>query len=197
MAYRFASTLSIAAALAAGALATTAPTRASAHMLLAPCDFVTGGGFVFKDTGGMITFSIQGGCKNGNWWGGINWLDHETGLHYKSRTITGYMMDPADPNAREICGVGVINDDNRTQVFFRARVVDNGEPGRNDTFGIAFDNQHSAGERFTLVTSRKLANGEGGGGNLQLHKGNPSNTAQPGFFDLQEWQMCGDMNSPQ
>jgi hypothetical protein len=174
-----------------------APFVASAHMLLAPCDFITGGGFIFTDDGDMVNFAIQGGCKNGKWWGGINLVDHNTGLHFKSREITGYMMDPSDPNAREICGTGTINDDDKTVVYFRARVVDNGEPGKNDLFGIGFDNRTTSGERFMYISARKLANGEGGGGNVQLHKTNPSTTADPGFFQLEEWQMCGDLNSPQ
>jgi len=172
-----------------------APVIASAHMLLAPCDFLTGGGFIFADDGSMVNFAIQGGCKNGKWWGGINVVDSADDFHFKSRDITGYMMDPSDPNAREICGTGTISDG--TEVFFRARVVDNGEPGSNDLIGIAFDNRVTSGERFTYITARKLANGSGGGGNIQLHKSNPSTTADPGFFDLQEWQMCGDLNSPQ
>jgi hypothetical protein len=171
------------------------PFSANAHWLIPPCDFVTGGGFVFTDSDGMATFAVQGGCKNGDWWGGINYIDHQTGLHFRSRDITGYMMDPADPNAREICGTGVIND--KTEVFFRARVVDNGEPGRKDLFGLGLDNRTTSGQRFYYVTARKLADGEKGGGDIQLHKTNPSTTAGAGFTDLQEWQMCGDLNSPQ
>jgi hypothetical protein len=50
-----------------------------------------------------------------------------------------------------------------------------------------------AGQRAGLLA---LANGEGGGGNVQLHKGNRSNIIDPGLFSLQEWQMCGDMMHP-
>ena len=52
------------------------------------------------------------------------------------------------------------------------------------------------GTRFYILPSRQLANGGPGGGNVQLHKSNPSTTAAPGFFELQEWQMCGDMANP-
>lgn len=62
--------------------------------------------------------------------------------------------------------------------------------------GLTIDNWFTAGERFYKVSSRKLANGEGGGGNVQLHKPNRSNSAGPGFFELKEWQMCGDMDHP-
>jgi hypothetical protein len=66
----------------------------------------------------------------------------------------------------------------------------------NDKFGIIIDNWN-APTRFYVVTSRKLANGEGGGGNVQLHKGNNSNTASDAMLAMQEWQMCGDLDSPQ
>ena len=49
----------------------------------------------------------------------------------------------------------------------------------------------SGGQRFYHVSTRTL-----GGGNIQLHKGNNSNTAGAGFFQLEEWQMCGDLNAP-
>ena len=75
---------------------------------------------------------------------------------------------------------------------FRVTLTDNGEPGNNDEFGIAIDTQNQIpGDRFYIVRSRKL-----GGGNVQLHKGNNSNTASDGMRALQEWQMCGDLNSP-
>jgi hypothetical protein len=45
--------------------------------------------------------------------------------------------------------------------------------------------------RFFLVRSRNLS-----GGNVQLHKDNPSTTASAQMRSLQEWQMCGDLNSP-
>jgi hypothetical protein len=39
--------------------------------------------------------------------------------------------------------------------------------------------------------------GELEGGNIQLHKANPSTTAGPGFFELREWEMCGDLDRPE
>ena len=78
--------------------------------------------------------------------------------------------------------------------MFRVRLVDNGEPGRKDQFGIVIDNWYSSGERFYKVTTRTLKNP--GGGNVQLHDGNPSNTISPELASLQEWQMCGDLATP-
>ena len=75
---------------------------------------------------------------------------------------------------------------------FRVHLVDNGEPGTSDEFGLVVDNRNQIpGDRFFLVRSRKLS-----GGNVQLHKDNPSTTASQAMRDLKEWQMCGDLNSP-
>ena len=172
------------------------PTPARAHYVEAPCDFITAGGFVYKDSGIKANFGAHGGCKHGEFWGHVNFVDHETRLHLRSTKITGYLYDPATPKARDICGQAVINDDEDTVVDFRVRLEDNGEPGKNDLFGIAIDNRHTAGDRFTIISARKLANGQGGGGNVQLHKGNRSNSATDEMYALQEWQMCGDLDSP-
>src|SRR5438128_423694 len=127
--------LAAAGALAAIALGVAAPTTASAHMVPAPCDFVTGGGFVFKDNMQMANFGAHGGCKNGDWWGNVNYVDHENQFHMNATRITGYLWDPALPNARDICGFARINDQPQ-EVMFRVRLVDNGEPGSSDMFGI-------------------------------------------------------------
>ena len=187
--------LSLLAAATLGALALAAPITARAHYVQAPCDFVTAGGFVFKDNGERANFGAHGGCKHGEFWGHVNYVDHENQFHLNSTRITGYLFDPATPNSRDICGFGRINDQEQ-EVMFRVRLVDNGEPGRADTFGITIDNWYTSGERFYKVSSRLLANGGKGGGNVQLHKGNRSNSIDPGYFSLQEWQMCGDMAHP-
>ena len=184
-----------AGAFASLALSIGVPGVAQAHMVQAPCDFVTAGGFVFKDNGNRANFGAHGGCKHGQFWGHVNYVDHENQFHMNSTRITGYLFDPATPNSRDICGWARINDQDQ-EVMFRVRLVDNGEPGRSDTFGITIDNWYSSGDRFYHVSSRRLGNGGPGGGNVQLHKGNNSNTIDPGFFQLQEWQMCGDMMHP-
>lgn len=170
------------------------PTTAQAHYVPAPCDFITAGGFVFKDNGNMVNFGAHGGCKNGKFWGNFNVIDHENNFQMKAEKITGYLYDPDFPDGRDICGWARINNADNL-VMFRIRLNDKGEPGSKDSFGIVIDNWN-APERFYKVSVRLLANGEGGGGNVQLHKGNPSNTIDPGFFSLQEWQMCGDLDRP-
>ena len=180
--------LSIAASLASIAF-TTVPVTAQAHWVPAPCDFITGGGFVFKDNGNMVNFGAHGGCKNGEFWGNFNVIDHENNFQMKAEQITGYLYDPAHPEGRDICGWARINSQEQL-VMFRMRLNDNGEPGTNDSFGIVLDNWY-APERFYKVSVRKLA-----GGNIQLHKANPSTTPPAGFFDMTETQMCGDLDRP-
>jgi hypothetical protein len=192
MAHKFAK-LSLAGAFASLAL-TAVPLAAQAHFVPAPCDFITAGGFVFKDNGSMVNFGAHGGCKNGKFWGNFNVVDHENNFHMKAEQITGYLYDPEHPEGRDICGWARINSQEQL-VMFRIRLNDNGEPGTNDEFGIVLDNWY-APERFYKVSVRQLADGEGGGGNVQLHKGNPSNTIDPGFFSLKEWEMCGDLDRP-
>jgi hypothetical protein len=195
MAQRLISGATLAGALAVMAAGIGAPVTASAHWVQAPCDFITAGGFVKKDNNEMANFGAHGGCKNNEFWGHVNYVDHQNQFHMDSTRITGYLFDPANPNARDICGWARINDQ-AEEVMFRVRLVDNGEPGTKDTFGITIDNWNSAGDRFYKVSSRKLANGGPGGGNVQLHKENPSTTIDPKYTQLQEWQMCGDMAYP-
>ena len=108
-----------------------------------------------------------------------------TAYHVDSTQITGYLEDPAFPNARDICGFAVTNAGET--VRFRVRMEDNGEPGINDTFGIRLSNGY-------LVTTRLLGNGGPGGGNIQLHKSNPSTTAPS--TPSTEVQMCGGLTTP-
>src|SRR5689334_2143088 len=83
---------------------------AKAHFVPAPCDFITGGGWVLSDSSANVNFGAHGGCKNGAFWGNVNVLDHTYNPpgHLKSTEITGYLMDPEFPNARDICGIGEV-----------------------------------------------------------------------------------------
>ena len=173
----------------------------SAHFVPRPCDFITSGGFVFKDNGERANFGAHGGCKNGDWWGHVNYVDHDpvpyagtkSPYHVDSTQITGYLFDPAFPNARDVCGFARTNAGET--VRFRVRLVDNGE-GSNasckDEFGIRLSNGY-------LVTTRPLADGGPGGGNVQLHKPNPSNTppcADPSDPACSESVVCGGLEHP-
>jgi hypothetical protein len=172
--------------LLAGALATGS---ANAHFVPAPCDFITGGGWVFTNSGAKANFGAHGGCKNGAFWGHVNVVDHSFNPpgHLRSTRITGYLMDPEFPNARDICGEGVVN--NSQSVRFRVRMEDNGEPGGLDRFGVRLNNGY-------LLSTRELgpAGRSGGGGNIQLHKPNPSTTG-PSPAPT-EFEMCGGLMWP-
>ena len=180
----FAIPLALAGALAAG--------PAYAHFIPAPCDFITGGGWVLGDTGAKINFGAHGGCKNGAFWGHVNVVDHSYNPpgHLKSTRITGYLMDPALPNARDICGEGEVTVNGSSFITrFRVRMEDNGEPGGADRFGLHLANGY-------IVTTRELGppGPTGGGGNIQLHKPNPSTTGPTPAPS--EAEMCGGLGHP-
>ena len=163
--------------------------QAKAHFVPAPCDFITGGGWVIADSGAKVNFGAHGGCKHGAFWGHVNVVDHTYNPpgHLRSTRITGYLMDPEFPNARDICGEGVLN--NGEAVRFRARMEDNGEPGGNDRFGVRLSQGYHLSTRELGPAGRK-----GGGGNIQLHKPNPSTTG-PSPAPT-EFEMCGGLMWP-
>jgi hypothetical protein len=189
-----ASSLSALAGACALALGAAAPQPALATTVTpTPCDFVTGGGYVFKDDGQMANYGVHAGCKNGEFWGHINYVDHGLGLHVRSTEITLYVRETlADgtvlENTRDFCGKAIVNEDTENPRWFRVTVTDNGEPGRgSDLFGISLDGmQEYVGTRFYMVTERNTA-----GGNLQLHKGNRSNVAPSPLPPY--WRECGDL----
>jgi hypothetical protein len=182
----------VAAVVVAAGLLVSTTIPASAHFVPTPCDFITGGGFVFKDSGARANFGAHGGCKHGAFWGHVNYVDHggfmgKTPYHVSSTEITGYLFDPAFPNARDICGFARTNA-GEEGIRFRVRMEDNGEPGRDDRFGIRLSNGY-------LVTARLLGGGGPGGGNIQLHKPNNSTTA-PSPAPT-EFEMCDDLTPPE
>ena len=189
----------VAGTLVAGAVPPLTADVANAWEVPVPCDFITSGGFVFKDDGSRANFGAHGGCKHGAFWGHVNYVDHGGFMpfgfvftipyHVDSTEITGYLDVPGRPNAREICGFARTNA-GETNIRFRVHLEDNGE-GTNatepDRFGIRLSNGY-------LVTTRPLGGGGPGGGNVQLHKGNNSNTGPNPPPD--EATMCGDVASP-
>jgi len=130
-----------------------------------PSDFVTGGGWIVgTPSGAKGNFGVGGGVKNGAFWGHLNYLDHGSGLHVQATSITGYVF--VDDRTRDICGTYTTNTGDSG--YFRVRVTDNGEPGRDDFFGIKLQSGYLA--------MGDLGGPDPGGGNIQLHKGNASNT---------------------
>ena len=126
----------------------------------APCDFVTGGGWITgTPSGAKGNFGVAGGIKNGAFWGHLNYIDHGNGMHVKATAVTGYSFDPNDTDCRIIDYNVTIDGQSGTA---RVRVCDHGEPGRNDIFEIQLSSGYYAGG--------DLGGSQPGGGNIQLHK---------------------------
>jgi hypothetical protein len=151
-----------------------------------PCDFATSGGFVVADSMAMANFGAHGGCKKGAFWGHLNYVDHHNDYHVNSIRITGYLTPFPGSNIRDICGVAETNTD-ESPVLFRFRLVDNGEPGTSDEFGIRLSNGYH-------VATRSLGAGWPGGGDVQLHNSNPSTVGPDPAPD--EATMCGGVGEP-
>jgi hypothetical protein len=155
----------------------------SAHI----CDFLTGGGFIIRDSGAKANFGIGGGCKHGSpTWGHLEYIDHGTGLNVHWTSITGYFewetigddRDPKRMGSRLICGTARTNQFGDVDWAVLAR--DYGEPGSNDEFYIKLSK--SGATVYTTVgdPDHTLGGPGPGGGNIQLHKPNPSTTGPVG-----------------
>ena len=149
-----------------------------------PLDFVTGGGFIVRPSGAMAKFCGAGGVKNGAFWGHLNYKDHGNGLHVKAQRedITAYIF--IDSRTRDICGRADTNLAGR--VAFHVRVTDNGEPGRDDIFIIRLGQNGVILYTTEGDPDHTLGGPRKHGGNIQLHKGNRSNTApaNPSFCEI-------------
>lgn len=165
----------------------------------APCDFMTGGGFIYTTASGThdlakANFGVGGGCKHGSpTWGHLEYIDHGTKLNVHWQTITAYLAEgdglgdtSTDPKTGQPTGTRLICGTARTNqlgdVDFMVRARDAGEPGVNDEFDIRLS-------KLGLIVystenepdmPHKLGGGDGGGGNIQLHKPNPSTAGQLG-----------------
>ncbi len=163
-----------------------------------------------KGTFGVGGGCKHGSGTNGvPYWGHLEYHDHGfnpdvtngQGLNVHWTSITGYFeidteatsdKDPKRTGTRKICGTARTNlpspDDN---VNFVVIARDGGEPGVNDTFDIYLRNQlthtlvydtlFECGPHY-LGSYAPCSPGDGGGGNIQLHKPNPSTTGDFGGF---------------
>jgi len=158
------------------------------------CDFLTGGGFIFFN-GNKANFGVGGGCKHGSpTWGHLEYIDHGNGLNVHWTSITAYkeVDTSASPKgrptgARLICGTATTNLFGNVNFVVEAR--DAGEPGVNDQFDIRLRNPTTGLIVYDTTTqcfphylgsSAPCAPGTNGGGNIQLHKPNPSTTGSFG-----------------
>lgn len=175
-----------------------------------PADFITGGGWYIIQspnfdsltrTGGVgaippgtrANFGWHGGVKNGQWWGNGNYIDHGTGLHIHSVSVTGYVCasgtatagaggcstdipneeDHMPAGTRDVCGTARVNVNSITYSY-RVRMKDSTKHPFGDGFGITlFDPSGN----LVYGTFGSLGSPTPGGGSIQLHKHNPSNTA--------------------
>jgi len=148
----------------------------------ADCDFLTGGGFIIVD-GAKANFGVGGGCKDGTpTWGHLEYIDHGVGLKVHWTSITGYnqQFSTTDSRGRRagsrfICGTARTNlpspNDN---VNFIVRANDTGEPGTTDEFDIQLSLSPGGFPFYTtnfffVGPPHQLNDGNGGGGNIQLH----------------------------
>jgi hypothetical protein len=175
---KFVSTFFVGALLVLAVMFRDAPV-AKAHIVPSPCDFTTGGGFVITNSGNHANFGLVGGCKNGGFFGHVNFVDHDTsgtfaGLHVNG-PVSAYFEPAAGSNVRDLCGTADTN--LFGTVKFRARTEDNNDPNPGgagvDKFGLKITGVSPpwTGATAVVVTTRLLA-----GGDIELHKPNPSTT---------------------
>jgi len=142
-----------------------------------PCDFVTGGGWILHH-GAHGNFGVGGGVKNGAWWGHLEYNDHgmTPPLKVHGTSVTSYLY--IDTKTRYMQGTCKVN--GADGFTYEVKVTDNGEPGRNnDEFSIRV---FSAATGTTVYEAGAwVGDGPIQGGNIQLHKGNSSNTPPAGF----------------
>jgi hypothetical protein len=168
---------------------------ASASAWEQQCDFLTGGGFIITTASGTHapakgTFGVGGGCKHGSpTWGHLEYHDHGTGLNVHWTAITAYMTEGegdtgTDPKTGQPTGTRLICGTARTNMYgdvdFILRAKDAGEPGVSDEFDIRLASGGFIVYTTELDGPHKLGEGDGGGGNIQLHKPNPSTTGEFG-----------------
>ena len=142
------------------------------------CDFVTGGGFIVGAGASSLAanananFAVGGGVKHGAFWGHLQYNDHSTNppMQVHGTSVTSYVFG-TNANDRVIMGTARVN--GMDGFTYTVEVTDNGEPGRGvDRFSI---------ELGTYEAGSNYDDGPIAGGNIQLHKPNPSNTPPPGF----------------
>ena len=163
----------------------------------APCDFLTGGGFIITTGGGTHepakgNFGVGGGCKHGSpTWGHLEYHDHGNGLNVHWLTITAYLAEGdgvgdtvTDPKTKQPLGTRLICGTARTNLYgdvdFMVRASDKGEPGVDDEFDIRLAQGATLVYSTDAEGTHKLNDGNGGGGNIQLHKPNPSTAGELG-----------------
>jgi len=161
----------------AGALPLLTADFASAQQ----CDFVTGGGFILRDSGAHGNFGVGGGCKSGSpTWGHLEYLDHGSyppgstatvppPFHVHGTGVTGYFF--IDPMTRDISGTAETNDPAHLKnVNYCVEVSDN-DPGSTDTFVIQLKDPNATAPFYTTQADLDSTLH---GGTIEIHKPNAS-----------------------
>jgi hypothetical protein len=103
-------------------------------------DTVTAGGWIIgTPSGARANFGLNArdpAAPSGE----VNYVDHGLHMHVHSTSITSYTI--VDPTTRQITGTCTIN--GVGGFTFTVVVVDNGQPGRRDTFSITLSNGYTA-----------------------------------------------------
>ncbi len=124
------------------------------------CGKLTGGGWIVgTPSGAKGTFGVGGGIRRGAFWGHLEYNDHGSGMKVHATAVTGFTIDPNDPDCATINYDVTIDGAPGTATVI---ACDRGEPGRDDTFDLTLSNgYHAAGD---------LGGEQPGGGNIQMHK---------------------------
>lgn len=161
-----------------GTALTLVATAALAWPVPTPDDFLTGGGWILRDSGAKANFGVGGGVKNGDWWGHLEYIDHGTGLNVHGTSVTGYYL--VDTDVRDICGFADTNQFGQVAYHIRAADYDkasNESESSEDTFIIRLGQSGTVVYTTEFDAYHTLGGPGPGGGDIQLHDGNPSNTA--------------------
>ena len=157
--------LSIVAAVLVAAALTAVPTPQAQKT---ECeDRITSGGWIVTDFG-TANFNAGGGLHQGEFWGQLNYVDRESGLHVKAKDVVAYCRCPGREECRRITYTNATVNGVEVPVV-HVEVCDTGEPGIADTFGICIP----ASEAFpTAYCQEGVLGGDDkpSGGNIQLHK---------------------------
>lgn len=183
-----------------GILTVTAAILLWAHAVVG--DFITAGGWVLSDepsppAPARANFGAAGGCKNGAFWGHLNHVDHgfPSNLNIKGTDVTFYgevWTGPPEANGqptgeRRTCGTVQVSAPVAVvtacgpglPATYQLNMTDNGEPGHNDIYELIVCGGTAPCKYSNrcYYTYGHLGEGQdSGGGNIQLHKGNRSNS---------------------
>jgi hypothetical protein len=114
-------------------------------------------------SGANGNFGVGGGIRSGAFWGHLNYVDHDTGMHVQGTGVTAYTI--IDDATRRIEGSCLI-DGVDAGYSYVAVVRDLDEPGWNDTFCLTLSTGYAASGDLGGPNRT-------GGGNIQLHKNCP------------------------